>query len=110
MDLSAERLKRADHAGVDEHEDELGNKEIMDDYVLPEVLNRGSTRDYMSCSKVQRLMEDTLKVAIQLATTHCNLHGSQDFSNDASWRSIITEIVEESTRNALAAGNDEFKK
>lgn len=58
-------LECADCRKIDEHGDELVDKEVSDSYVPYEELSSGPTGDHMTISELEEVMEDNTKTRLK---------------------------------------------
>lgn len=63
-----EELECIEHGNVDEHEDKLIYNEILYIYVRYVEPSGGLISDYMALLELQKLMEDSIKTAVDLLT------------------------------------------
>lgn len=77
----------------DQHGDERIDCEILDSYILREEQRGGTVVDSITGSKVERLMEDNIKTAVEVKST-C----------------VIIGIMEVTIDNKFMVGCDEYKE
>lgn len=85
--LLTEECQRANRGKVDKHESELIDGETGHIYGLRKEPSGGPARNHMIRSDVEKLMDDTVKTAVEVATRH-----------------VIRKIVEETIKDVLKAG------
>lgn len=83
-------MEGADRCEVGKHvEDEFVENEIMDTFVHHEEPGASPHEDYMKLSEVERLTDDNIKTAVEVATRH-----------------VVTRIVEKTIEEAFSARYD----
>lgn len=87
MDLGITELERVHCREVDDCGDKIIDSGILDSYILHEEYNRNQSRAYMTPSEMEVLMQDTMKLSVNIATNR-----------------IVTRILKETIEGTFTVG------